>query len=96
MWKSPPHALEPTKWHRFCTYTPVNVPHVYKMCDTYVIHIWCFMCITHLIHTPVIHVKISVIHMLHTCNTGVYPTHILHVQKYMCNICVYPTHVLHV
>ncbi len=33
--------------------------------------------------------------MFHTCNIGVYPTHVLHVQDYMCNTGVYPTSVLH-
>ncbi len=33
-----------------------NVPHQYSMCDTHVIHVWCFRYITHVIHTPVIHV----------------------------------------
>ncbi len=30
------------------------------------------------------------------CNTGVYPTHVLHVYIYMCNAGVYSNHVLHV
>ncbi len=34
--------------------------------------------------------------MFHTCNTSVYPTHVLHVYNYMCNTGVYPTPVLHV
>ncbi len=33
-----------------------NVPHVYYMCDTPVMHVWCFGCITHVIHTHVMHV----------------------------------------
>ncbi len=32
-----------------------NLPHVYYMCDTHVLCVVC-RCITHLIHTPVIHV----------------------------------------
>ncbi len=36
-----------------------------------------------------------VIHMFHICNTGIYPTHVLHVQNCMYNTGVYPTHVLH-
>ncbi len=72
-----------------------NVPHVY------VIHAWCFTCITHVIHTYVTHLKI----MFHTCNNcifytlcninrGVYPTHVLHLYNYMCKTGVYSTHVL--
>ncbi len=34
--------------------------------------------------------------MFHTCNIGIYPTHVIHVQNYMCNIGAYSTHVLHV
>ncbi len=49
--------------------------------------VWCFRCIM---------CKTPVIHMFHICNTGVYPTYLLHVQNYMCNICVYPTPLLHV
>ncbi len=39
-----------------------NVLHVYYMCETYVIHVWCFCYIINVIHTHVIHV-------LNTCNT---------------------------
>ncbi len=35
--------------------TKPNVPHVYYMYDTHAIHVWCFMCITHLIPTLVKH-----------------------------------------
>ncbi len=40
--------------------------------------------------------KTYVIHMFHTSNIGVYPTHALHVYNYMCNVGVYTTYVLHV
>ncbi len=37
--------------------------------------------------------KTLVIDMFHTYNTGVCPTHVLHMLNYMCNTGVYPTHV---
>ncbi len=50
-----------------------NVPHVIN-----VINVWCFICITHVIHTPVIHVKSTCnICVSHICNTRVYSTHVL-------------------
>ncbi len=63
------------------------------MCDTYIIHVWCFRCITDVINTPVVYVQTQLIHIFHTCNTGVYPTHVhdvLHVYNYMCITCVEP------
>ncbi len=51
--------------------------------------------------------KTPVIHMFHTCNTGIYPTHVLSVELcvvpvyilhmyYMCRTtCVVPVHILH-
>ncbi len=50
-----------------------NVPHVYYLCDTYVIHVWCFRCI----YTQLIHLyymcQTLVIHLVHTYNTGIKP-----------------------
>ncbi len=40
----------------FLTTTLPNVPHVYYMCDTHVIHVLYFRYIAHAIHTSVIHV----------------------------------------
>ncbi len=37
-----------------------NVLHVYYMWDTHAIHVCCFRFITHVIHTPVIHVYTSI------------------------------------
>ena len=66
------------------------------------------MCITHIIHTPVYRCRIPVGHMFDTCNTGICPTHILNVYKYVLNVgkhhmyniyrytCVEYTHVLHI
>ncbi len=34
--------------------------------------------------------KTPVIYMFHTCNTDVYPTHVIHVSHYMYNTGVYP------
>ncbi len=62
----------------FSTTLP-NMPHVYYMYDTRVIDMWCFMCITQEIPTPLIHVPTPVIHMFYTYKTDVYPTHVLHV-----------------
>ncbi len=73
-------------------YMLANVPHVYDICDTHVIHVWCFRCITHVILS-------LVIHMFHYCNTGVYQVsagiiymlvNVPHVYDmwYTCNTCV--------
>ncbi len=59
-----------------------NVPHAYYMCDTHVIHVWCFSCIIHVIHAPIIYVY------------NPYNKHVS--QNYMCNIGLHHTHVLHV
>ncbi len=40
----------------YCHSILANVLHVYYMCDTCVINVWCFRCITYVIHTPVIYV----------------------------------------
>ncbi len=63
------------------------VLHVYYMCNAHVIYVWCFRCITIVIHTPVIH-------MFHTCNIGAYPTLVLHMLTYMCNTGVYSTYYI--
>ncbi len=53
-----------------------NVSHVYYMCDTQEIHVWCLdVLLVHLYYMC----KTPVIHMFHTCNTGVSPTQVIHV-----------------
>ncbi len=49
-----------------------NVPHMYYICDTYVIHVLCFWCITcveHICNTCVEHIM----YMFYICNTCVLP-----------------------
>ncbi len=63
------------------------------MCDTYVIHVWYFG----VLHMLFIYMcKTPVLHMLHICHTGVYPSHVLHVWNYMCYTGIYARLVLHV
>ena len=53
-------------------------------------------CITDVTHTQLLYLSMTLgIHMFHTCNTRVHPTHALLVKKYMCNTCVGYTPVLH-
>ncbi len=37
------------------------------------------LCITYVIYTPVLHMLSTIIHMFHTCNIGVWSTHVLQV-----------------
>ncbi len=64
------------------------------MCGAHAIYVWCFSCITHVIHAPVIYMLNTCNTHVHTCNTCVYPTHV-----YMCRTCVLhrvsTTHVIH-
>ncbi len=83
-------------------YTLGNVPHVYYMCDTHILHVWQFWCISCVILTPVIYVsntcnscfipviQMYILHMYYMCrNTSVIDMQAIH-MKYTCS-----THVIH-
>ncbi len=52
------------------------------------VHYMCDIYVTYVYNTCNTHV--------HSCNTDIWSTHILHVQKYNCITCIYHTRALHV
>ncbi len=78
------------------------MPHVYYIIDTHVIHVSCFWCITHVIHTLVIHVEYMK-YRYYTCIIGVelcvkqvYSLHMYFMYKATCVKQVYSLHMYYI